>query len=1080
MMEIKKQSLIKKTGFFAERKRKVKLITCVKLILIFIFCAMKFSVSAQTATQTAIKNAGKHAVVTIGLKDWLVAKNGYKIPGSDETYALLIYGRTATRVNQQFNSSTGANNYAESKLRTELELEYNQPNYDYYVDLRPIAVVPDLGILSDKSAITIPTARLAKDTINPRDIFFAPSFQDVRDVCENPNGAGSTSIALPFTNANNFVNRWWTRTPASNGVYEVYRSGNVLDGTPANSSNVDAIIAIWVKTSPLTYSISGTVYGLPSSPSSIQISYTVNNGSTQYVTASNVGSNKEYTIPNIPQGSNVVITSATVAGYKWYFTLPSPLTNNVAANITGKDIQYFVPGFTVNNEDYTAMNGKSYCNNFFLYVANPNTPTPITWKLDGVEIPNSSNLTTVFSIGVPNGNHTISMTVLNETYTANFFVGDFSMVWTAGANSNDWHNPNNWIPNTVPSSCNIVYIPGNLSYYPVLTSTNPGECRDIYFLFGAELGRPDLLTYQRAFVHYNFGLLQTTLIPNKDKNQVLVSNNTDDRLLFSASVSAPRMARERWYMLSAPLRGIVSGDLDFGGFPLTFLRKFGPVNKDNNLYQVGQWTTSYNSMVEPVSPDVANNRINGFAFYMYGYLTGGSSSRNLGCHETGIYGQDPVLDELKYFAYRSGNSYGVKKTSGILELPSFADSTTLYAHRNQVYNNSSKTSTFYYFSDGVNYLPDFNKITGATEFISRENNNGNYRFAPEIYNSGTNSWKFQNPVYHDMTGLGLNDEFLVGNPYMSSINMVEFYRDNQNSIDRSFRIWNGTAFDDYLVDLSTEKVTPTNQGSSPHISPLQGFFLKYKGSGTVRFDVGKISTVRPAYSQFNLRSSQETKEENIFRIKAENDYAATHALIGHKENASKGFDSNEDVQKLFSPFGYVPEIYSLADETPVGINFINNNSNIIIPLGIKIGQTGEISLTFTGMDNYSKASKIEFFDALENKTIDLTGKSSYTYSFINNETGIWNGRFSLFFESSITSLPDVAVDNVLNVYGSTRGIYVVSYEPVQKLEVYDLTGRRIYENYSNAKYYPLPNNLSNVPLIVKVTTKNGVKTVKVD
>jgi len=77
-------------------------------------------------------------------------------------------------------------------------------------------------------------------------------------------------------------------------------------------------------------------------------------------------------------------------------------------------------------------------------------------------------------------------------------------------------------------------------------------------------------------------------------------------------------------------------------------------------------------------------------------------------------------------------------------------------------------------------------------------------------------------------------------------------------------------------------------------------------------------------------------------------------------------------------------------------------------------------------------------------------------------------------------LPDIDGDDLLNVYGSTKGIYVISYEPVKKLEVYDLTGRRIYESNSDAKYYPLPNNLSNSPLIVRVTTNNAVKTVKVD
>jgi len=1041
--------------------KKQKLTKKVTLLIIF-SCAACLGISAQkTQLQIDIDNTALNGTVQRGTIEWYVVKKTTDINGI--SYAFLISKTYLLNYPVQFNSS-GSSDYQNSDLQTNL-YDYYRTTSGNFSELWDIAVVPKLGTYSDQNAISEPTATLAGNQKN--DILFAPSYRDVYNWNGNSNSIGYPLSDYPF--------RWWTRTPSptvSGNVWIVFSTAGVItDAVQAfGTGNIYGVGGIWVRTSPLYFTISGTVNGAPNNEG-IEISYSIGGVAQTPVTSTTGGT---YVIPQIPLRSNVVITPQTIPGYEWYVS-PTPDISNVTTDIANKFITYYISGFTVNDENYTDVDGKGYCNNSFTLKADPNIPAEIVWSLDGTEIPSTRGLSS-FMQNLQNGYHTIAMTVpaLGKIYTTHLYVGDFSVIWTPESNSagtedekRDWNIAANWTPAVVPTSCDTVFIPGNLDYYPILEEANPAQCLDIYFMYGAELGRPDLLTYQRAFVQYNFGLSQSTQETGYGQDRVLESSSTDNRLLYSASVSAPPINRERWYMLSAPLRNVVTGDLDFGGFPLTFLKKFGPVNKNNIQYLVGEWTTPYNSMDELVSPTGTE----GFAFYMYGYLDGGSATRNASCLETGVFGD---YNEDDYMLNRNGKNYGIKQTNGILELPFFADSTNLYAHRTQVYNQPM--STFYYISDGVNYQPDFNMLTGTTESVAREENNGNYRFAPESYIN--HEWAFQNPIIHLTTDLNAGDEFLVGNPYMSSIDMAEFCKENP-SVEPSFRIWNGKDFDTYSVDISTGQVTPTKLGTSPYISPLQGFFLKYTGSGDVSFDVEKISTVRQTLA-FNLRSSQDNEEKNILRIKAENSYSASYAVIGYKNGASNGYNPHEDVQKLFSPFDYVPSIYSLADETPVDFNFINDSGNITIPLGIKTGQTGEISLTFTGMDNYSKASRIELIDALENKTVDLTGESSYTRSFNNTETGILNGRFSLRISTSTTSLPDINSSDNLNVYENSKGIYVVSSEPVQKLEIYDFTGKKLYETNSDTKYYPLQDNLVNSPLIVRVITKDNAKTIKIN
>ena len=735
-------------------------------------------------------------------------------------------------------------------------------------------------------------------------------------------------------------------------------------------------------------------------------------------------------------------------------------------------------GFTVNGDYYLDMNGKVYCGiNDFVFKSISDL-TSVVWKLNGVVIPSDPGISGTVHITLPDGYYTVEMTQNGNTYSTGFYAGAGSVIWTpennlAGSTSQrrDWNTAANWTPAVVPTACNNVYIPGNLSDYPQLTSA--AECRNIYFMQGGELGRPDRLTYRRAYVQLNFDLKQSSQIKENNKNLVLNSGATTDRVKYSAAVSATPLNRERWYMLTAPLRGTVTGDLGFGGFPLTFLMKFGPVSKGANSYNVGQWTTPYTEMTESL------DCTDGFAYYMYGY---NMSSNNNGCLESGVYSASSGLNEFPLLpASRNGLNYGIRETNGILELPSFSDTTNLNAHRTQTYDLTSRLSTFYNIYDGKNGST-LNALSGYQEYLTREANDGNYRFAPETFNGST--WTFRPIVYHSGAGLIGDDEFMAGNPYMSSIDMIAFLGDNAATLQPQYRLWNGYTFISFTLIGGTVVSSEPSFVNPGYVAPLQGFFLRtvnsYTSSAQVaRFDVTKISTVRPGGAS-NLRSA--AAEENMLRIKSENDKAASYLLIGYEEDASDGFRSGEDNPKLFSPLGYVPEIYALADETPSDILFINDKT-VDIPLGIKTDRTGEIRWTFTGPDHYSKASKIELIDALENRTMDLTGLSSYTYTFNHTQTGISNGRFTLRIVSSPTGLPTIPDLNALKVYGDSKGIYVVTpaSDPVRNVAVYDLQGQKVYESYWNTGYYALPEGIEHSPmLIVKVTTKNLVKTVKLN
>jgi hypothetical protein len=105
--------------------------------------------------------------------------------------------------------------------------------------------------------------------------------------------------------------------------------------TPATSNVTENIIDKNIVYATGTYTISGTVSGLPNN-TGVHIYYTVNGGTQKTVTTTSGGA---YIISNVPFGANVVITPEEKSGYTAILS-PTPSTSNVTENLTEKDIIY--------------------------------------------------------------------------------------------------------------------------------------------------------------------------------------------------------------------------------------------------------------------------------------------------------------------------------------------------------------------------------------------------------------------------------------------------------------------------------------------------------------------------------------------------------------------------------------------------------------------------------------------------------------------------------------------------------------------------------------------------------------------
>ncbi|MDR2474800.1 MAG: hypothetical protein LBD45_02975 [Bacteroidales bacterium] len=640
------------------------------------------------------------------------------------------------------------------------------------------------------------------------------------------------------------------------------------------------------------------------------------------------------------------------------------------------------------------------------------------------------------------------------------------LLWTPGNNSQtsdaarrNWNDPNNWTPKNVPVSCSDVYISGTAETFPFLSGNkSDNHCNSIWFMQGGEVGQPQRLTYEKAFIQFNFGLQSST--------QAKSNNITAAHLELSAGKSTTALGRNQWHMFSAPLHCMVSGDFAFGGFPLTFLRKFDITAPKSGIYNVGSWTGLYDSLIEPF------NLGEGFIIWMNEY-------RN-----QEMYREHGDVDD-GVFPHRD---YGLRQINGILEFPYFDNPAMCTARRilrSETGNDGKVSDTFYYIgNESVNLA----QVMSDTDTFVRTDRSAAdslrpYRFIVENYSG---DWQFANPVSYSFSNNNTTCEILVGNPYMSTIDFREFYLTNSTKIMPQYRLWTGTQF--ATVASSNNGSTWTSNPSGVldrYIAPMQSFFVVASASPApvdLTFDVTKLSIARPKGAISRLRAPDEP-ERDILRITARNDNYSSSTLIGRLSNAHNGYLPGEDVYKLFSPNTNVPELFTVTDDYALEMNYINGREIQTVPLCIKTTKSGNIALIFTGMNNYN-AQDIELIDVEKKRTINLTGMSDFSYQFDNQKQRVIDGRFFLRISQATTVIDNAGEQaEKITVYRSSTDIVVLSTanDPIRQITLYDIDGRQVYSNRPSGSATTLSVTIpENMPVvIVKAVTERNMKTEKI-
>ena len=391
------------------------------------------------------------------------------------------------------------------------------------------------------------------------------------------------------------------------------------------------------------------------------------------------------------------------------------------------------------------------------------------------------------------------------------------------------------------------------------------------------------------------------------------------------------------------------------------------------------------------------------------------------------------------------------------------------------------------------------------------------------------------PNNGDITlSIGKDQNYLLGNPYPSALDADQFIKDNlkDGGTNPVGNIFNGALYfwdhfagkthilADYIGGYATYNLSggvaaastderinanddPGSKIPGQFIPVAQGFFINTvldpTLSPTITVDGGNVifknsqrvfkKETDPMISQFLRPETNSQKAKQVeTRSKIRLDFKSPmgynrQILVGSDPNTTNGFDLGYDAQlndyNLEDMFWLIDNIEFVIQGVP------NFGIDQVLPLGIKINETGEFSIKINKLENVAEDVNIYLKNLQDSTYFDLR-KGDYSMTL---DPGNYYEHFQIVFqnEKASTEEPDPVVeteeeataeeeqeqgaieteeeeilDGEIKVFyvGNNREIAVLnpSKFKIERIVIYDMLGQIIqeYQNISNEKEVRLP------------------------
>lgn len=368
-----------------------------------------------------------------------------------------------------------------------------------------------------------------------------------------------------------------------------------------------------------------------------------------------------------------------------------------------------------------------------------------------------------------------------------------------------------------------------------------------------------------------------------------------------------------------------------------------------------------------------------------------------------------------------------------------ADTEYLY-YQTKAANNLSPDPKF---EDGRRITDENGVVTGGAGQLATEKptftRNENFAFS---YFSNGNVTLNLNDVYGESStdiDQGEHRHFLVGNPYMTYLNMSEFFnenakKDNPVLVKKYWLLENGAS--KAIVgtpDVKWENNETEKDPISGFIPPMTAFFVELSDNAgndkTIEFTTAMMAA-KPTTTD-NVYTKSYSASNPILTLTAERGETRSVARLLTSDKGHDEYEASEDAVLLLDSELDAPMVYTVAGDVAAQFNTMQSIKNV--PLGIYNKKGDEVTLTISGLSRL--VEPLYLYDAWTGKSKELTG-DSYQLTVEGESLG----RYYLRNEALASEL-----ESTISIYSLQPGEIVAasSGAALRQVRVYSVNGELV-------------------------------------
>ncbi|RAR47506.1 T9SS sorting signal type C domain-containing protein [Flavobacterium lacus] len=326
-------------------------------------------------------------------------------------------------------------------------------------------------------------------------------------------------------------------------------------------------------------------------------------------------------------------------------------------------------------------------------------------------------------------------------------------------------------------------------------------------------------------------------------------------------------------------------------------------------------------------------------------------------------------------------------------------------------------------------------------------------------------------------GQGYN---LVGNPYPSIISAELFIEENISNIEPALHFWrrtnNFTGEGDtgsfYAVYNPFGGTAPSESSEEPNsfIQVGQGFLVQ---AVTSELNFNNSMKVQDNFENQFFRSSNlnQIEKHRVWLSLTNNNGVFSQLLVGYAEGAIN--DKDRFDARYINDSNVALTSLINNEEFSIQAKALPFTVEDTIPLGFKIVEAGEYTISVNKMDGLFEAGQLVYLEDTFTSTIHNLSATDYVFS---SESGDFKNRFVLRFTDETMSIDQPLNANAVAVFVRDNSIHInTGNSEMESVIIYDVQGRKLFtqEQVNTSEFTINTLAKTNQVLILQIKDQNN-------